>query len=477
MNFMNRLNNPLTQLGINILGADSVGKGLQTGLASIQQQQRLDKEDQWKRQQGEIQNQLAQLRMQKLQKEIDTPAERKMYTDVNGFKRFVDTNERLNEGLVKAETAASTLAKFKLAQAQAEEARRLKQVRLLGNPEVSTSSPHEQDLFPGEAPVPGLYDKEVTSPATGMYSDDPVVAKNARLQAAALSSKPMEMISKLDAAGKPGASKGFGGTVHFDEEGNAFLVNKDIGEVKKLPEKIQKPVTVLDTNGRLIAVNPVTGETVRSEPKVLAPKDEPNHIEAVEAAKIEGQGKITPAEKKYNAKSGVSDQLDTLTEHYLTLQDSGGIVDTSKDAGGNISARIRSSGVGQFIEGAVGSEDQSTRNKIDSLRPLLINNIRQASEMGARGLDSEKELAFYLQAVTDTSRDVQSNLAAIEVLRKAYGLGGGHVKIPPRIMAELKAEAKAAQTTQTTPPNSGYTPDDFAKEDARRAAMKQECMR
>ena len=57
--------------------------------------------------------------------------------------------------------------------------------------------------------------------------------------------------------------------------------------------------------------------------------------------------------------------------------------------------------------------------------PLLINEIRQASKMGARGLDSVKELEFYLQAATDEKQDLQSNLDAIKILDMAYGLGGG----------------------------------------------------
>jgi hypothetical protein len=53
----------------------------------------------------------------------------------------------------------------------------------------------------------------------------------------------------------------------------------------------------------------------------------------------------------------------------------------------------------------------------------MLNEIRQASEMGARGLDSEKELEFYLAATTDEKTELHSNLAAAIVLDEAYGDG------------------------------------------------------
>jgi hypothetical protein len=101
------------------------------------------------------------------------------------------------------------------------------------------------------------------------------------------------------------------------------------------------------------------------------------------------------------------------------------ITNTDNGRLSNLSASVRSSGPGQLTGQAFGTKEQSMRNQIKMMQPLLIQDIRKASAMGARGLDSEKELAFYLRAASDPSLDLQSNLQALEVLDKAYGLGGG----------------------------------------------------
>jgi hypothetical protein len=57
------------------------------------------------------------------------------------------------------------------------------------------------------------------------------------------------------------------------------------------------------------------------------------------------------------------------------------------------------------------------------MRPLLLNDIRQAGEMGAKGMDSEKEMEFFLQAATNPGYTIQTNIAAIIALDDAYGSG------------------------------------------------------
>jgi len=138
-------------------------------------------------------------------------------------------------------------------------------------------------------------------------------------------------------------------------------------------------------------------------------------------ADVIGGGKITPKAKKADAQKRVSGVLNDLKAHYEELDKLGGIIDTEESTLSNIGARIGSSGLGQAVGRATGTKEQEIRDMINNSRPLLINFIRQASEMGARGLDSQKELEFYLQAATDPQRSIQANLNAIKVLEKAYG--------------------------------------------------------
>ena len=141
------------------------------------------------------------------------------------------------------------------------------------------------------------------------------------------------------------------------------------------------------------------------------------------AALLEAKGEITPVAKRDNAKKGVSGKLVPLTRHYMDLLEMNAIVDTESDSLNNMINAMRSSKMGQMSGKVFGTEAQSIRNKIKAIQPLLMNDIRQASEMGSRGMDSEKELEFYLKAATDPSMDFQSNMAAIAVLDSTYGDG------------------------------------------------------
>ncbi len=146
--------------------------------------------------------------------------------------------------------------------------------------------------------------------------------------------------------------------------------------------------------------------------------------------------------KKDKARGQVTQNLLSLAEKYQALDKKGGIVNVNNSATQNLKARASSSWLGQGIEGALGTEEQSIRNEIESIRPTIINDIKQASDMGAKGMDSEKELTFYLQAATDPKRDVKSNLAAISVLDKAYGLGA-KVRADPAAIKKLTEELNA----------------------------------
>jgi hypothetical protein len=165
----------------------------------------------------------------------------------------------------------------------------------------------------------------------------------------------------------------------------------------------------------------------------------------IDAADRARQDKVDLAQGKTDeAKRRVSANLEALNEYYDELTKLGASIDVSKGGAANISSRIRASGAGQMLGGAFGTEEQSYRNKINQMRPLLLQEIRQATQMGARGLDSNKELEFYLQAATDPARDIQSNKAAIAVLEEAYGLGS-RVRAPEDSKQRLRSEFKGSE--------------------------------
>jgi hypothetical protein len=166
---------------------------------------------------------------------------------------------------------------------------------------------------------------------------------------------------------------------------------------------------------------------------------------AMDRIEAQRKDKLDAAQGKTDeAKQRVSVNLKALGDYYEELTKLGASIDTTKSGAKNVSARVRASGVGQLLGGALGTEEQSYRNKINQMRPLLLQEIRQATAMGARGLDSNKELEFYIQAATDPARDIQSNRAALQVLENAYGLSSRIEGVDQKKLDALKNEFKGS---------------------------------
>jgi hypothetical protein len=168
-------------------------------------------------------------------------------------------------------------------------------------------------------------------------------------------------------------------------------------------------------------------------------------------ALMESRGEVGDVDKKKQAGSRISGVLAEMADHYKTLNIKKAIVSVDNTVSENAMASLSASGVGQYVQKVLGTESQSLRNSIKNSQPLLINYIRQASEMGAKGLDSEKELAFYLQAATDPTRDIQSNIAALVILDEAYGTGElGDVfrkTLDSKLLKRMKQEGERIRET------------------------------
>jgi hypothetical protein len=127
-----------------------------------------------------------------------------------------------------------------------------------------------------------------------------------------------------------------------------------------------------------------------------------------------------PSDAKEKAKTDFSGYMQEITGSYATLDAKGKAVTGEKSS---IINALTATGAGQAVSRALGSEDQVLRDQINTMRPSIINVIRQATEMGAKGMDSEKELTFYLSAIGDPSLPVEANIKALETLDKVYGTG------------------------------------------------------
>ena len=136
-----------------------------------------------------------------------------------------------------------------------------------------------------------------------------------------------------------------------------------------------------------------------------------------------------PADQKAQMqKSGegtVGSVVADLRDKYDVLNKEGGIVSTQKGVMENLGARAGTTGVGQFVSGAVGSKTQSAREAIAMTRPLLLQSIMKATGMSAKQMDSNAELKLYLATATDPTLGLEANKEALDRIEKLYGGGGG----------------------------------------------------
>lgn len=156
--------------------------------------------------------------------------------------------------------------------------------------------------------------------------------------------------------------------------------------------------------------------------------------------------------KQDTARAGVTDGINTMAKAYLDLRDQGGAVSSDqKWLTQNLPNYIASTGIGQIGGRALGTDEQRLRDLIATQKPALMGAVRQASDMGVKGMDSEKELQFYLNALGDPSMDVRTSLAALEVLNNNLGLGATRFANPDEVQ-RIRQQAKEWATKANTAP-------------------------
>lgn len=126
---------------------------------------------------------------------------------------------------------------------------------------------------------------------------------------------------------------------------------------------------------------------------------------------------------KNDARARVDTMLNKIEGYYTELNKDGSAISTALPMRSNIANRLAASDGGQLLSGAMGTRSQSIRNNIRQSIPLLMNEIRSATGMSAKAMDSNAELQFYLRAATDPTMDIEANMRAINALREIYGSG------------------------------------------------------
>lgn len=187
------------------------------------------------------------------------------------------------------------------------------------------------------------------------------------------------------------------------------------------------------------SVLPVNGKPAEDEIQVQTP----NGVQYQPAPNSKLSQQIQPREKRKIGQTQLNTSINTLVNAYTQLYKKGGAVDSSvtglSGAAHNTAEYIANTPLGQLVGKIHGNPLQDYRTVIGGARPLIIDAIKQATGMGAKQLDSNVELDFYLRAASDPTNSYQSNMAILDALDRTYGLGLGlKNKLPPAVYRKVQ---------------------------------------
>lgn len=197
------------------------------------------------------------------------------------------------------------------------------------------------------------------------------------------------------------------------------------------------PMKVVNTGGATVVLDS------RGNPRKVLPNTEAPGRAADRATRIQIAGMRPGAA----GKGGSADpamvetaqaSLNELRQIYGNLKNMGAMVSPAQSNDKNVVARIRASGIGQVLEGAVGTEAQTERDRINSIRPGLMQSLAKATGMTGKQLDSNADVKLFMQTVTDPTKSYEANMKAIDGLERFLR---ANVKKPQAAPAKPKASA------------------------------------
>ena len=133
------------------------------------------------------------------------------------------------------------------------------------------------------------------------------------------------------------------------------------------------------------------------------------------------------------AQQDVTATIKNMSQHYERLDELGRIKSSDVGAIRSLGRASASSGVGRFIGGALGSEEEGLRRTIEGMRPMLLQSIIQAEGMGARMFDSNADMQMWLSVVTDPTQDIQTVRRLLKEFEAKHGVASaGSQPVPIR---------------------------------------------
>jgi hypothetical protein len=149
--------------------------------------------------------------------------------------------------------------------------------------------------------------------------------------------------------------------------------------------------------------------------------------QGIEIGMLPKAGKPAPATAgapgdKQQARQGVDGTLSRIMDQYKILKKEKAIVSAENTAAENIGARV-STKLGTSVGRTVGTKAQSARDTIANLRQALLADIKAATGMSSKAIDSNVELKSFLDSLGDPDQSLETIQATLAELSIKYGLG------------------------------------------------------
>lgn len=125
---------------------------------------------------------------------------------------------------------------------------------------------------------------------------------------------------------------------------------------------------------------------------------------------------------KQQARQGVDGTLSRIMDQYKILAEEKAIVSTANTNAENVQARI-STKLGTTVGRTVGTKAQTARDTIANLRQALLADIKAATGMSSKAIDSNVELKAFLDSLGDPDQSLETIQNTLAELSIKYGLG------------------------------------------------------
>lgn len=147
---------------------------------------------------------------------------------------------------------------------------------------------------------------------------------------------------------------------------------------------------------------------------------------------------VLKAQEKANqiaeGQRGLEDTTTVAKKLVEDITDMGGMTTTSKGALSNLITSLGTSAIGQAGARLVGTEAQSKRDELASVRLQLFNAVKEATGMSSSQLNSNVELQTWLNSLGSPQMSKEANLAILTNIEDRY------LKNPPSARANMGAQ-------------------------------------